>query len=288
MNGAARAKVALGARLRELRRDAGLDGRQLSTAAEWHWSKTSRIENGKQMPSENDLAVWCRVCNTPLALPDLVAALRNVRAQWAEWRRITATGHTRRQQRGREIESETRQLRIYNPTIVPGLLQTKDYARAVLTQCIGFLGTPDDLDTAVAARMARQEILRSGGARIAVLIHEAALHTTLGDDDVMAGQMRHLLDTAFGNPRLSFAVVPPRAPFVYLSGSFHLFDRRQVLIETASAELSITAPSELELYERLWAGLCGHAVHGDAARALIVSALDGRTNPGASPTTSTR
>ncbi|MGW5726336.1 helix-turn-helix domain-containing protein [Nocardia beijingensis] len=277
MNGAARAKVALGARLRELRKDAGLDGRQLSTAAGWHWSKTSRIEHGKQMPSESDLAVWCRVCEAKLVLPDLVASLRNVRAQWAEWRRITATGHTRRQQRGQELESEARQLRIYNPTIVPGLLQTEPYARAVLAQCIGFLGTLDDLDTAVAARMARQDILRSGGTRVVVLVHEAALHTTLGDDKVTAGQLRHLLDVAFGNPRLGFGVVPLRAGFVYLSGSFHLFDRRQALIETASAELTITAPSELELYERLWDGLHSQAVYGDAARALIVRALERRT-----------
>lgn len=274
MNGAARAKAALGARLRELRKDAGLDGRQLSTAAGWHWSKTSRIEHGKQMPSESDLAVWCRVCDATLALPDLVASLRNVRAQWAEWRRITAAGHARRQQRGQEIESETRQLRIYNPTIVPGLLQTEDYARAVLAQCIGFLGTLDDLDTAVAARIERQAILRTGGTRVAVLVHEAALHTTLGDDAVTSAQLRHLLDIAFGNPRLHFGVVPLHAGFVYLSGSFHLFDRRQALIETASAELTITAPSELELYERLWAGLHGGAVYGDAARARITAALD--------------
>ena len=276
MNGAARAKAALGARLRELRRDAGLDGRQLSTAAGWHWSKTSRIEHGKQMPSESDLAVWCRVCGATLALPDLVATLRNVRAQWAEWRRITATGHTRRQQRGQELEAETRQLRIYNPTIVPGLLQSEPYARAVLAQCIGFLGTVDDLDTAVEARMARQDILRSGVTRVVVLVHEAALHTTLGNDEVTAGQLRHLLEVAFGNPRLCFGVIPLRAGFVYLSGSFHLFDRRQALIETASAELTITAPSELELYERLWSGLHGHAVYGDAARALINSAMESR------------
>lgn len=276
MNGAARAKAALGARLRELRRDAGLDGRQLSTAAGWHWSKTSRIEHGKQMPSESDLAVWCQVCDATLALPDLVATLRNVRAQWAEWRRITATGHTCRQQHGQEIESRARQLRIYNPTIVPGLLQTEPYARAVLAQCIGFLGTLDDLDTAVEARMARQNILRSGTTRVVVLIHEAALHTTLGNDEVTAGQLRHLLEGAFGNPRLCFGVVPLRAAFVYLSGSFHLFDRRQALIETASAELTITAPSELELYERLWNGLHGHAVYGDSAHALINSALESR------------
>ncbi len=254
-----------------------MDGRQLSTAAGWHWSKTSRIEHGKQMPSESDLAAWCQVCDATLVLPDLVASLRNVRAQWAEWRRITASGHTRRQQRGQQLESETRQLRIYNPTIVPGLLQTEPYARAVLTQCIGFLGTLDDLNTAVAARMARQDILRTGGTRVAVLVHEAALRTTLGDDEVTSGQLRHLLDVAFGNPRLHCGVVPLQAEFVYLSGSFHLFDRRQALIETASAELSITAPSELELYERLWNGLHGHAVYGSAARALIASALEQRS-----------
>nr|WP_280495894.1 helix-turn-helix transcriptional regulator [Nocardia farcinica] len=276
MNGAARAKAALGARLRELRKDAGMDGRQLSTAAGWHWSETSRIEHGEQMPSESELAVWCRVCDATLALPDLVASLRNVRAQWAEWQRITAAGHARRQQRGQEIESETRQLRIYNPTIVPGLLQTEPYARAVLAQCIRFLGTLDDLEAAVAARIERQAILRTGSTRIAVLVHEAALHTTLGDDAVTAGQLRHLLDIAFGNPRLYFGVVRLRAGFVYLSGSFHLFDRRQALIETASAELTVTAPSELELYERLWSGLHGHAVYGDAARALIASALQSR------------
>lgn len=253
-----------------------MDGRQLSTAAGWHWSKTSRIEHGKQMPSESDLAVWCRVCNATLALPDLVAALRNVRAQWAEWRRITAAGHARRQERGRQLESETRELRIYNPAIMPGLLQTLPYARAVLTQCISFLGTFDDLESAVAARIARQDILRTGGTRAAVLINEAALYTTLADDEVMAGQLRHLLDTAFGNPRLHFGIVPLRATFVYLSGSFHLFDRRQALIETASAELSITAPSELELYERLWSGLHTQAVYGNAARVLITNALDGR------------
>lgn len=258
-----------------------MDGRQLSTAAGWHWSKTSRIEHGKQMPSESDLAVWCRVCDATLALPDLVAALRNVRAQWAEWRRITAAGHARRQQRGRELESETRELRIYNPMIIPGLLQTEPYARAVLAQCIWFLGTFDDLETAVAARISRQDILRTGGTRVAVLINEAALHTTLGDDEVMAGQLRHLLDTAFGNPRLHFGVVPLRATFVYLSGSFHLFDRRQALIETVSAELSITAPSELELYERLWDELHAQAVYGEAARELITAAIDERTGGGA-------
>lgn len=277
MNGASRARAALGARLRELRKDARLDGRQLSTAAGWHWSKTSRIEHGKQLPSESDLAMWCQVCDAELTLPDLVAALRNVQAQWAEWKRITAAGHARRQRRGQELESQTKRLRLFNPTIVPGLLQTENYARAVLAQCIGFLATPDDLNEAVAARMARQEIVRTGGTRLAVLIHETALHTTLGGPQVMAEQLASLYSTGFGNPRLVLGVIPLRAEFVYLSGPFHLFDQRLALVETASAELSVTAPSELALYERLWEGLHARAVYGDAARSLIMAELEART-----------
>ncbi|MGY2059324.1 helix-turn-helix domain-containing protein [Nocardia gipuzkoensis] len=277
MTGPARAKAALGARLRELRKDAGLDGRQLSTAAGWHWSKTSRIELGKQMPSESDLAVWCRVCEAPLALPDLIAALRNVQAQWAEWKRVTAAGHERRQRKSVDLMSRTRLLRTYTTELIPGLLQTRDYAREVLRTCIGFVGTHNDLDAAVSARMARQRVLHEGTLQIYALVHEAALWTTLGNDAVMAAQLRHLLRAAFGNVRLVFGVVPLGAPFVYSTTSFDLWDGRAATVETISAELSIATPSELQLYEKAWDGLRANAVYGDAARARITAALERRT-----------
>ncbi|WP_405161994.1 helix-turn-helix domain-containing protein [Nocardia sp. NBC_01499] len=102
VSGADRARQALGARLRELRKDAGLSGRELSASAGWHWTKTSRIELGKRPPSEADIEAWCRVCGAELALPDLLAARRNVEAQWAEWKRVVAAGRTGRQRRGVE------------------------------------------------------------------------------------------------------------------------------------------------------------------------------------------
>lgn len=277
VTGPARARATLGARLRELRKDAKLDGRQLSTAAGWHWSKTSRIELGKQMPSEADLAVWCEVCDAMLVLPDLVAALRNVQAQWAEWKRVAAAGHERRQRKSVDMMSRTRLLRTYTTALIPGLLQTRDYARAVLSTCIEFVGTHNDLDAAVSARMARQAVLREGTLQMHTLVHEAALWTTLGSDAVMAAQLRHLLETAFGNVRLVFGVVPLGAPFVYSTTTFDLWDARAATVETISAELSIATPSELQLYEKAWNGLRANAVYGDAARARITAALEGRS-----------
>ncbi|MEU4341705.1 helix-turn-helix transcriptional regulator [Nocardia sp. NPDC023852] len=270
--GVDRARQALGARLRELRRAKGLDGRAFSTAAGWHWSKTSRVELGKQRPSRDDLEVWCRLCDAELALPDLVAALQNVDAQWQEWRRITAGGHARRQRRGADLEGRARSLRTYSMVLIPGLLQTEPYAKAVLAQCIRFLGTHDDLDEAVAARLARQRVLRRGDHRLVQLVDQSALHTHVGDTTVMTDQLQHLLDTGFGNPRLILGVVPAGTGFIYTTTSFDLLDRRTALVETISAELTITTPSELTLYEKAWTGLYDHAVFGDQARALITTA----------------
>lgn len=266
-------KQALGARLRDLRKDARLDGRQFSANAGWHWSKTSRIENGKRTPSEDDIAVWCQICDAQLAQPDLVAALRNVEAQWTEWKRVAAVGHARRQRRAVDLEGQAKLQRVYAPVVLPGLLQTEDYARAVLRQCIRFLGTADDLDDAVTARMQRQQVLHQIRHRFVFLADEAALYKTVGDAAVMAGQLQHLLDTAFDNPRLIFGIVPLNAPFTYITTSFDLIDNRMALIETISAELTVVTLSELDLYERAWNALSKQAAYGHQAQQLIEKAL---------------
>ncbi|WP_405137599.1 helix-turn-helix domain-containing protein [Nocardia sp. NBC_01388] len=59
-----------GPRLRELRRDAGLTGRKLADSAGWHESKTSKIEYGKQTPSEADLRAWCTLTDSLDEFPD--------------------------------------------------------------------------------------------------------------------------------------------------------------------------------------------------------------------------
>ncbi|WP_433192453.1 helix-turn-helix domain-containing protein [Nocardia sp. CA-107356] len=275
MTGVEQSRQAFGARLRELRKAAHLTGVQLAAAAGWHSAKVSRIEHGKQTPSDNDLAEWCRLCGAELLLPDLRAALANIEALWQEWRRIAATGHAQQQRRRIELESRASTIRNYENAVVPGLLQTEPYARAVLESCIDFVGGIDDIDRAVAARIARQRILRHGTHRISILLAEQALYTTVGDNDVMTGQLEQLIDV-MPLPRLGLGIIPRTADFLYTTTCFVLLDKRIAEVETISAGLTITQPRELAYYEKTWAALHRQARYGDAARALITDAMKQR------------
>ncbi|WP_067572289.1 helix-turn-helix domain-containing protein [Nocardia acidivorans] len=266
------ARLALGGRLRELRVSARITGRAMAKEAGWEPSKVSKIEHGKQLPSEDDLTVWCRITDNNLALPDLAATLRNVNAAYMEWRRIAGTGHARRQRQSIQTEGASSLVRGYDCLLLPGLLQTRDYAEAVLTRCIRFLGGPDDLSEALEARMERQRVLREGLHRFHFLIGESALYTSVGDDQIRRGQLHHLLDS-MRLARLIVGVVPNTAEFFYETTNFLFYDTKLVQVETISAELSIRQPRELVLYERAFTALANRAAYGDQARALIHKAL---------------
>jgi transcriptional regulator with XRE-family HTH domain len=275
MTGVEQSRQAFGARLREMRKAAHLTGVQLAADAGWHSAKVSRIEHGKQTPSDNDLAEWCRLCGAELLLPDLRASLANIEALWQEWRRIAATGHAQQQRRRIELEARASTIRNYENAVIPGLLQTEPYARAVLETCIDFVGGIDDIDRAVTARIARQRILHQGTHRISILLAEQTLYTTVGDDDVMTGQLERLIDL-MPLPRLGLGIIPRTADFLYTTTCFVLLDRRIAEVETISAGLTITQPRELAYYEKTWAALHRQARYGDAARALITDALKQR------------
>ncbi|WP_067476650.1 helix-turn-helix domain-containing protein [Nocardia amamiensis] len=275
MSGVEQARVVLGNRLREFRKAARLSGIELARQAGWVPSKVSKIERGQQTPTADDLTRWCEITDSALALPDLLATLTNLESMWAEWKRVAASGHAQRQRRSIELEAATHTIRNWSQLIMPGLLQTEDYARAVLSTCISFLGTRDDLEEAVAARLRRQNVLHSGKRRTIILLAEQALYTSVGDDQVMIRQLEHLLD-AMTLPRLILGVVPREFQFIYTTTSFAMFDRRLAMVETISAELSVTGPTELAYYEKAWAALHRQAVYGDGVRARITAALERR------------
>lgn len=159
------AREALGQQLRDIRRDARLTGRQLAGLAGWHSSKVSKIEYGKQAPSEDDIRTWCQHTRASDQIPDLIATVRHIEAMYVEWRRMLGTGTKRRQQASRTLEAQTRLMRWYEPLLIPGILHTAEYATAVMRQVIDFYQIPDDLDAGVAARMERQQILYRGDHR---------------------------------------------------------------------------------------------------------------------------
>src|SRR5437762_2541486 len=148
-----RARQQVAERLRDIRLDAGLTGRALSAAAGWHEAKTSRIESAQQAPSDADIQIWCKVCGVTREAPDLIAASRAADSMYVEWRRLHRTGLRRTQEARRPLYERTRLFKAYCSTVVPGMLQTPEYATALLSAITAFQGTPDDVEQAVQARM---------------------------------------------------------------------------------------------------------------------------------------
>jgi transcriptional regulator with XRE-family HTH domain len=267
------AREALGHRLKDLRKDAGLTGRQLALLAGWHSSKVSKLEYGKQTPTEADLETWCQHCSATDQIPDLIAAVRNIETMYVEWRRMLRIGTRRRQEASITLESETTLMRWYEPVLVPGILHTAEYAAAVLERVIDFYGIPDDLEAGVAARMQRQQILYRGDHRFHFIIAEQALHTMVGSPEVMIGQLDRL-QTILSLPRVSFGIVPRDAPYRVPTNQFIMFDDRLVNVECVSAELTITQPREIVLYSNAFQELSTLSVRGIAARSLIAHAIN--------------
>lgn len=268
------ARRALGARLRDLRKDAGLTGRQLGEATGQHYTRVSKIENGTQAPTDQDIRVWCRACRADDQVPDLIATLRTVDSAYLEFRRASRAGmkrvlgaHTQRRY------EQTQVFRIYEHNVIPGLFQTAEYSAAMLSFWIRFLGTPNDLDDAVAVRMERQRILQRGRHRFVVLLEEQALRTWFGTAEVQAGQLGRLLEL-MALPNISIGIIPLMAEReAVASAGFWIFDDDLVALETPTASIQVTQPAECLLYVRMFEVLKRAALYGREARALVVKVL---------------
>ncbi|MRH90645.1 helix-turn-helix domain-containing protein [Nocardia sp. SYP-A9097] len=270
---AQQARQALGGRLREIRKDAALTARALAAMHGWPRSKMSKIELGHQTPTESDIIAWCRSCRADNQIPDLIASLRNVEAVYLEIKRMRLPV---RQRQSIKWEAETKLMRWYEPWVVPGLLQTPAYIEALIGRVLDFYhGTRADLEAMVAARLEQQHVLYRGDHRFHFVIAEQALHTTVGDNDIMIGQLDRLL-VAMSLPRVVLGVIPADTEYLVPQSNFCMFDRRKVLVETITAELTITQPREIALYEKTFRTLTEQAVIGTAARTLIMSELDKR------------
>lgn len=260
-------------RLREIRKEAGLTGRALAAGVGCHYTKISRIENGSQAPSEENIKAWCRFCRAEDQIPDLIATARSIESMYVEWRRQTRAGMKRLVLSTVPIYERTTLFRIYENNIVPGLFQTAEYTAAMLSYFIDFLDAPNDLDAAVEARMERQRIIYSGNRRFAVVLEEQAIRERVGNRDTMSGQLDRLLGV-ISLPRVSLGIIPAVASRrVFASVGFWIFDDAMVGVETPTAYLEITQPREIRLYATMFEQLQQSAVYGAEARALVTGAM---------------
>ena len=186
-----------GAELRFYRTRASLSQKDLAARANVSHDVISKIETGERPPAED----------FPPRL-DAVPELDTRGALTRLW------DHLKKGQKQRlygwfqewaDIEAQATVLRWYEPLVVPGLLQTEDYARAILSARPD--GNLDDLDEQVAARLARQAVLdRTGAPQLWCVLDEGVLHRAIGGPKVMRSQLYHLAEVA-EHPKTTIQVI---------------------------------------------------------------------------------
>src|SRR5882724_11816562 len=140
------ARHALGQRLRELRQQAGLTGRQVADSLSWPASKVSKLENGRQTPTDDDIRAWVGITRAEGEAGSLLASLHTLEVQHAEWQRQLKKGLRPHQDEIVGLDAKTRLFRAFEPTFIPGLLQTAEYARARFAQSITVFKVPNDIN----------------------------------------------------------------------------------------------------------------------------------------------
>ncbi|HEY7592871.1 MAG TPA: helix-turn-helix transcriptional regulator [Actinophytocola sp.] len=268
------ARLALGKRLRELRRTAGLSGRALAEALNWPPSKVSKLENGRQSPTDRDIRAWAKATGGDHEAEPLLAALHTLEVQNIEWQRQLRGGLRAHQNELAALDRATRLFRAFECTYVPGLLQTAEYARARFAQSVGVLKVRGDVDEAVQARLHRQEILYRRDKRFHFVLAEPALRYRLCAPEVMLGQLDRLISLS-ALPNVKFGIIGFRAAYaVAPAHGFWLLDEERVMVETYSAELNLAGPQEIELYRSVFDSMAAAASYGRQAREIIKRVID--------------
>ncbi|MFE6912222.1 helix-turn-helix domain-containing protein [Streptomyces erythrochromogenes] len=266
------ARKAVADRLREIRQDAGLSAKAVADRTGWYKSKVSRLENAVTPPSDDDVRAWCRACEADGMAADLIAASRSAENMYVDWRRLQKTGLRRLQESYVPLFDRTKTFRVYCSNVVPGLCQTDSYARALLGSIAAFRAAPDDVSDAVAARVARARVLREGPHRFAFLLEEAVLRHRVGSTATMTAQLEHLV-SIMSLPSVSIGVVPFTAPRrMWMLETFSIYDEEQAQVETLTAQINVTAPTEVRQYLDAFGEFKKLAVFGAKARTLIEAA----------------
>ncbi|WP_157249850.1 helix-turn-helix domain-containing protein [Nonomuraea typhae] len=180
----------LARRLRELRHEAGLSIAEVAEQLLCSQAKISRIETAQRRTSLRDVRDLCSLygVDDPSALMELAREARNT-SWWLE-----SENSDLRPLIG--LETEAIKMTQYDTTTVPGLLQTAEYARAVIRGYLPLIA-PKVLDERVEVRMRRQEVLSKADPPLYwVLLDESALQRHIGGAQVMADQLRRLLEAA--------------------------------------------------------------------------------------------
>lgn len=236
--------------------------------------KLSKIENGRTLPTLQDVELILSALDVSGEVKEHF--LTTARAEVTEataWRLLRRMGPWKHQNTIKAIEANTAVLRLFQGQLIPGLLQTPEYATAVF-------GLPPALPEetrvrTVAARLERQAALYEAGRSFHFVICEHVLRWLICEPAVMAVQVDRLMSLS-RLPNVSIGIVPlaGRMPDFPMT-CFSIHDDRLVLVETFHSEVTTRDPKDVQTYVDTFERFAEVALYGDSMRVLGEEIRDG-------------
>lgn len=268
----------LGMRLRAHRKTACLTGEELARTVHISQPKISRIERGKVLPSPHDVEQIAIALELPTAEVDQLVGEANELAEHSRrWRTIHGRGLVGAQREALFTEQMAAHVRFFQPNLIPGLLQYRQYARDILERAN--ITGQNDLDEAVRVRMERQDLLHAEDRTFEFIVMEGALRARYSTPAVMVVQL-DLIRSLSKLPHVYIGIVPEtvRLPHVVPHG-FGMFDDTTVAIELLHGETVLNDAPALALYAQVFADFKAIAVSGPEADRLVALAQESMTAP---------
>ncbi len=262
------------AELRALRERADLSGAEVARRLGMSPSKISRIETGNSGLQIEDVAALLGLYEVPASTRDELLDLVRRSEERGWWTR--QPGLPRLWRSLIDFEAKATRVQNYEALVVPGLLQTAEYSRAII-QGVAPTISEAELDNLVASRMARQAVLtRASAPQFFAVVDEGALRRPVGEPGVMHRQLQHLLGAA-ERPHVTLRVVPLvagahaglRGPFVILEFAE---EPALVFIENHGTEMFLEEEADLAAY-RLALGTILQAALAPAATAELIAPI---------------
>jgi transcriptional regulator with XRE-family HTH domain len=256
--------------LRGLREEKGYTAQYVTDELGWSRGKLTHIEQNQwKRPNRRDIEDLLDIYDVsdPEKRDATLALVKQSRQQgwWVSYSDVWGGGTFV------GLEAETRSIRTFEALAIPGLLQTEEYAQAVIRS--GGFTDDDEIDRRVQARMIRKQVLTGPEAPLYwAVVDEAALRKS------PRGQLEYLLEVQ--GPRLGVQVLPDSAgPHAALTAPFVILDFPEpdpgvVYVDTGSDELYLEKPPHLARYETLWRHIQATALPVKDSRRLITALLD--------------
>jgi transcriptional regulator with XRE-family HTH domain len=263
----------LGAELRRLREASGLTIDRVAEVLECSQSKVSRIETGQVSATPRDVRDMLELYRVDPARREAMVQIAREARQRGWWHKFVDVPDGVPAYVG--LETAATSIDVYMSLIVPALLQTADYAKAI----IGAV-RPDlprtELDRRVELRMSRQALLdRDDPPELRVLLDEAVLQRPVGGPAVMAAQLRRLLEDA-ERPAVTLRVLPiATGAHAGMDGPFTIFgfpapaEPDVVALDSAADALYLEGPEDLRRYRRVFERLLPAALPPEESTAFI-------------------